>query len=249
MAVEWSKKVKDCLYEVRTAGATRRLYTNNVFHSQYNPNNVMQGGIWDLLILPAFGYPLNTIQRVLVLGVGGGTVLHQLQRYLKPKNIIGIELNPLHIFVAKKYFAVKHRTIQLIEADAIQWLENYNGEKFDLIIDDLFGHQEGNAERAIKVNKKWSAILLNNLAADGLLVINFGSNNELKNSALLAYKKIFSQLKSIMRLTLAQYDNAIGVFSKININTKVMQANFEDAAGIKTFSLKKKLEYRKRLFK
>ncbi len=249
MAVEWSKKVKDCLYEVRTAGATRRLYTNNVFHSQYNPNNVMQGGIWDLLILPAFGYPLNTIQRVLVLGVGGGTVLHQLQRYLKPKNIIGIELNPLHIFVAKKYFAVKHRTIQLIEADAIQWLENYNGEKFDLIIDDLFGHQEGNAERAIKVNKKWSAILLNNLAADGLLVINFGSNNELKNSALLAYKKIFSQLKSIMRLTLAQYDNAIGVFSKININTKVMQANFERAAGIKAFSLKKKLEYRKRLFK
>ncbi len=249
MAIKWLKKINDCLYEVRTAGATQRLYTNNVFHSQYNPKKVMQGGIWDLLILPAFAYPANKIQRVLVLGVGGGTVLHQLQRYLDPENIIGIELNSIHLFVAKKYFLVKHPSIQLIEADAIQWLENYTGAKFDLIIDDLFGHQDGEAERAIKVNKKWSATLLNQLESDGLLVINFGSANELKNCALLAYKKLFNQFKSIMRLTLVQYDNTIGVFSKVNINTKVMQFNFESAAGIKPSSLKKKINYRVKLFK
>lgn len=249
MAIKWSKKINDCLYEVRTAGATRRLYTNNVFHSQYNPNKVIQGGVWDLLALPAFSYPSNKIQRILVLGVGGGAVIQQLQRYLNPEKIIGIELNPLHLFVAKKYFGVKHPSIHLIEDDAIQWLENYKGEKFDLIIDDLFGHHNGEAERAVKINKKWSGILLHSLEEDGLLIINFGSNNELKNSALLAYKKLSNQFKSIFRLTLAQYDNAIGIFSKKNINTKIMQSNFESITGIKQQSLKKKINYRVKLFK
>jgi len=249
MAIEWSKKTKDCFYEVRTAGATRRLYTNNVFHSQYNPNKVFQGGVWDLLSLPAFAYPADKIQRVLVLGVGGGTVLKQLQNYLNPESIIGIELNALHLFVAKKYFGLKHHSIQLIEADAIAWLENYKGEQFDLIIDDLFGHQDGEAERVIKLNKYWSNLLLKHLSADGLLVVNFGSNNELKNSALLAYKKLYKTFCSIFRLSLEQYENAIGVFAKSNITIQNMQSNFETLTKIKKGSLKKKIKYRVTIFK
>ncbi len=249
MAIKWSKKINGCHYEVRTAGATCRLYTNNVFHSQYNPNKVMQGGIWDLLTLPAFAYPENKIQRVLVLGVGGGTVINQLQHYLKPESITGIELNPVHLFVAKKYFSVKHPSIKLIESDAIQWLENYKGKKFDLIIDDLFGHQDGNADRVIKVNKKWSSVLLNSLSDDGLLIINFADNNEIKNSALLVYKKLFNQFKSVLRLTLEQYENAIGVFSKKELQLKTMQFNFENAAAIKQRELKKKIKYRSKFFK
>ena len=249
MAIEWSKKVNDCLYEVRTAGATRRLYTNNVFHSQYNPNKVLQGGVWDLLALPAFSCPRDTIQRVLVLGVGGGTVIKQLQCYLNPEKIIGIELNPLHLFVAKKYFGLKRASIQLIEDDAIHWLENYKGKKFDLIIDDLFGHHKGEAERVIKLNKQWAGILLNNLSPEGLLVINFGSGSEFRNNAFLAYKKLSRQFKSILSLTLKQYDNVIGVFSKCDIIEKTMQFNFETLTGIKKNGLKKKLNYRLKVFK
>ena len=249
MAIEWSKKINDCLYEVRTAGATRRLYTNNVFHSQYNPNRVMQGGVWDLLALPAFCCPAQQIQRVLVLGVGGGTVIKQLQRYIKPKTITGIELNKIHLFVARKYFGVKHPSIQLIKADATKWLKNYHGEPFDLIIDDLFGHHQGEAERVIKLNKQWSAILLQHIRCNGLLVVNFGSNNEMKNSALLAYKKFYNQFQSVLGLTLQQYENAIGVFSKENIDIKNMQLRFEQAANIKQHTLKKKIKYSTRLFK
>ncbi len=249
MAIKWSKKVNDCLYEVRTAGATKRLYTNNVFHSQYNSNKILQGGVWDLLALPAFAYPCGKIQRVLVLGVGGGTVIRQLQRYLSPENITGIELNPVHLFVAKKYFGLKDPSIQLIEDNAIQWLENYKGDKFDLIIDDLFGHHDGEAERVIKLNKQWASVLLTALDPDGLLVVNFGCGNEFRNNALLVYKKLTNQFKSIFRLTLDQYENAIGVFSKRNIKTKIMQTSFENTAGIKQHSLKIKIKYRTKVFK
>jgi len=56
---------------VRSAGYSLRLYTDGVFHTQYNPGNPLTGHIWDLLMLPAFFYEPDTIKRVLVLGVGG----------------------------------------------------------------------------------------------------------------------------------------------------------------------------------
>ncbi len=249
MAVEWSKQAGATYYEVRSAGATRRLYTNKVFHSQYNPNKAVQGGIWDLLALPAFGYPAGSIKRILVLGVGGGTVLRQLQQFLGPEKITGLELNKVHLFVAKKFFAVKHKSIELIEADAIGWLGNYQGEKFDMIIDDLFGHYQGEAERVIKVNKGWAQTLMAHLTAEGLLVVNFGSNNELKNSAFIAYKKYFKQFKSIFRLSKPEYDNAIGVFAKTAINNKKMREKFFIKTGLNTNSKMKMLAYQLKVLK
>ena len=249
MAVEWFKTTNDCHYEVRSAGATRRLYTNKVFHSQYNPKKIIQGGVWDLLYLPAFCFTEDKIQRVLVLGVGGGTVLQQLHRYIAPRKITGIELNPVHLFVAKKFFGLKHQSFELIEADAISWIEKYKGEKFDLIIDDLFGHHNGEADRVIVVNKAWATTLLRQLNPDGMLIINFGSNTELKNSALVAYKKLFNQFKSVFRLTLSQYENAIGVFSKAKVNDKEMRNNFNKVTGMKVKSEISKLNYKVKVFK
>ena len=48
-------------------------------------------------MLPAFFYEKGTIERVLVLGVGGGSVIRLLHRYIEPDEIIGIELSPTHI--------------------------------------------------------------------------------------------------------------------------------------------------------
>ncbi|QKQ25565.1 hypothetical protein [Candidatus Reidiella endopervernicosa] len=57
MALLWYRKEGESRYEVRSAGATRRLYTNGVFHSQYNPNRPISGSVWGLLMLPALYYP------------------------------------------------------------------------------------------------------------------------------------------------------------------------------------------------
>ena len=76
MAVIWSKTTKDTHFEVRRAGRSVRLYSNGVFHSQYNPANPISGTVWDLLLLPAFFRPTGTIRRALVRKgyiVRGGT--------------------------------------------------------------------------------------------------------------------------------------------------------------------------------
>ena len=90
-------------YQVRTAGRTRRLYTNGVFHSQYNPANPVTGHVWDLLMIPAFFHAPDSVQRVLVLGVGGGAVIGLLRRFVSPAAVVGFELSPLHVFVARRF--------------------------------------------------------------------------------------------------------------------------------------------------
>ncbi|GAB3106743.1 class I SAM-dependent methyltransferase [Aestuariicella hydrocarbonica] len=177
MALIWQKQVthagKTTQYEVRNAGRTRRLYTNGVFHSQYSPSRPVAGSVWDLLLLPAFFHRPGLINRVLVLGVGGGAVLKQLQYFLQPEVIVGVELNPVHIQVAKRFFKVTGDEFELVCADALEWLEQYQGPPFDLIIDDLFGEEGGEPCRAVAADEAWCALLKKHLMDSGSVAINF----------------------------------------------------------------------------
>lgn len=246
MALLWQKTINNTKYEVRTAGKTRRLYTDGVFHSQYNPSRTVTGGIWDLLTLPALFYPANTIQRVLLLGVGGGAAIHQLQHYIKPKEIIGVELNSVHIMLAKRFFGLTHKHVQLEHADAIVWLENYSGPPFDMIIEDLFGEEKGEPVRAIKANKAWFETLNKHLADDGILVMNFISHNDLKNCAAISYKKTANYFNSRFELTRNHYENAIGAFLKSTSSSLQLRKNIKNIAALNKSN---KIDFKLRKFK
>lgn len=216
MAIVWQKKVSskntvDC-YEVRSAGRTRRLYTNGVFHSQYNPYRPVAGSVWDLLLLPAFFHPVGLIKRVLVLGVGGGAVMKQLEHFLKPDLILGVELNPVHLQVAKRFFNVKGQRFELIEADAVQWLKNYQGPRFDLIIDDLFGEEQGEPCRAVSVDEGWCNVLRRNVADSGSVVINFDTPKVMKDCFWLKQKS--SSWQQAYQFTTPLYSNCIALFTQ-----------------------------------
>ncbi|HEY9149150.1 MAG TPA: hypothetical protein VIQ22_09060 [Gammaproteobacteria bacterium] len=224
MAILWSKQEGDTRYEVRTAGNSRRLYTNGVFHSQYNPKAPVTGSVWDLLMLPAFFAP-QRIRRVLVLGVGGGAVIRQLNHFLSPELIVGVELNPVHLEVARDYFAVEAQNVELHQADAIVWSRQYRGEPFDLIIEDLFGDNGGDPQRAIEADASWMRLLLKRLAPQGTLVINFGSGQELKQCGWFAAVAIRERFPAAFRLTTPLYENVIGAFLRAPAQAHELRRN------------------------
>ncbi|MCI0507626.1 MAG: methyltransferase domain-containing protein [Gammaproteobacteria bacterium] len=228
MAVIWQRKVNGTRYEVRMAGRTRRLYTNGVFHSQFNPGQPVSGSLWDLLMLPAFFYPREKIRRILVLGVGGGAVIQQFQHFLQPAHMTGVELNPNHLYVARRFFNVRQDNIELVHADAVQWVSEYGREKFDLIIDDLFGEQGGEPVRAVAADAAWFRKLSRLLTKDGILVINFVSGRQLKQSAYFSDETIRTQFKSAFQFTAPQYENAIGVFCKPGLTQRHLYGNLRD---------------------
>jgi spermidine synthase len=225
MAILWQKNLDGTRYEVRTAGKTHRLYTNGVFHSQYHPDRATTGGIWDLLMLPAFFQQPHKIQRVLVLGVGGGAVIRQLHRYVQPKRIIGVELNPVHLDVARRFFGVNDKIAELHQAEAVEWLEYYDGPPFDMIIEDLFGEQNGEPVRAVKADINWCTALSRHLARDGVLVMNFIDIGEMRQSECLNKQHLAKRFKSAFQFTLPLYENVIVALLKTEANARTLHKN------------------------
>lgn len=232
MALVWQKNVDGKRYEVRSAGQTRRLYTDGVFHSQYNPSAPVTGSVWDLLMLPAFFYPRGVIKRVLVLGVGGGTVLRQLNHFLQPEQIIGIELNPVHLQVARKHFKVEGPNVQLVEGDGGEWLYHYRDEPFDMIIDDLFGEDEGEPQRAVAADSDWVSTLFANLGKQGVITANFASGNELRQSAFVSRAKIARRFNSAFQLTTPYNENAVGAFLRIPATGQQLRDHLRQVPGL-----------------
>jgi len=223
MALVWQHRERqdddsECLYQVRSAGRTRRLYSNGVFHSQYNPRRPVAGSVWDLLLLPAFMQRLGSVQRVLVLGVGGGAVIKQLQYFLNPEELLGVELNPVHLEVAERFFEVAGPGLELIKGDAVVWLKAYRGPKFDLIIDDLFGEIDGQPTRAVTADERWCRQLLNHLATDGALVMNFDEATGLSQCAFLdkssAVLKGQARWRRAWCFSTPLYANVVACFSR-----------------------------------
>lgn len=214
MTVLWQKKRGNIHYKVTRAGASTRLYTNGIFHSQYNSRQPVAGNLWDLLFLPTLMHPHpNAIERVLVLGVGGGAVIKQLQHFLSPSQILGVDLDPVHLQIARRFFQVTQSNVELIQAEAKAWLAQYTGEPFDVIVEDLFmgragPHGQVEPVRAIPANAAWLDCLAANLKEEGVLVMNFESGYSLGRSAckLALSNNTFS---SAYRLFCPRYENII----------------------------------------
>jgi spermidine synthase len=228
----WERRVGATLYQVRSAGRTRRLYTNGVLHTQYNPRRPVTGSVWDLLFLAAYFQPPGSLRRVLVLGVGGGAVIRQLQRFVRPETIVGVDLSAVHLSVARRFFDVRGAGLSLERADAVDWVENYRGAGFDLIVDDLFGDCDGEPQRAVLTDTRWVDSLERCLNPDGMVVSNFASSLELDVSAFVADPVRRRRFASAFRLTTPQNYNAVGVFLRRRTTTAELRRRLRRVAEL-----------------
>jgi len=242
MALIWQRQLGPVLYQIRTAGGSKRLYSNGVLHTQYNPAKILGGGVWDLLTMAAMFQPKAAMQ-ILVLGVGGGAVIGQLKQLLPQANMIGIDLDANHLSLASQQFGINGRGITLLEADAKLWLHYYKGPKFDLIIDDLFGHYDGEATRAFPVDESWVALLLNHLELAGSLAVNFESPSQRRASWLYASPVARTRFSGRFALGLALYENCIGVWTASRHKPAVLRDNLMTYSGLNEQQLKKSCDY------
>ena len=211
MAVVFSKKLDGVRYEVRTAGRSVRLYTDGVMHTQYHPAWRLTRGVWDLLALPALALP--RVQRVLLLGVGGGAAIHLLRHWCPGVAIVGVELNPVHLQLARRYFGLRSRDVELVAGDARDYVEQYKGPPFDMVIEDLFGGS-GFPDRSFAADYRWCTALGKLVQPDGALVINTLSLAQLRETALLSDQRLRRQWATALRLTMPAYANNVGVFCR-----------------------------------
>jgi spermidine synthase len=244
MAILWQKRSNGALYEVRSAGRTRRLYTDGIFHSQFNPANPVTGSVWDLLLLPAFFHRPEALRRVLVLGVGGGAVVRQLLHFIRPETVVGVELEPLHLQVARRFFGLRRKGVALHCADARAWVHSYGGPPFDLVIEDLFGGLNGEPVRAIAADTAWFDALGRLLALDGTLVMNFPTAGALRECAYCADKAVRRRWRSAFRLTNSKDENAVGAFLRTPAQSRTLRTRLSTIPTLDPRRKSSRLDYR-----
>ena len=244
MAILWQNNVGDRHYQLRHSGTSLRLYTNGVFHSQFNPNYPLGGHIWDLLVLPALFAP-QKIKRILVLGLGGGAAVRTLQYLLPGRHLTAVEIDSTHIYIARRHFGLKsNNNTTLIRADAMDWLHKYRGEKFDFILDDLFIDDSGNPDRAVSVNNHWFHQLRKHLTPHGVIAINFDSLGAWKKSALAHDVSGSRSFPNRFSLSQPGYENRIIAFLKQNHVAKDLDNNLQTLEKNLKKGLRRRLNFK-----
>lgn len=80
-------------------------------------------------------------QNILLLGLGGGTVVKMLQKKFPDTHITAVEIDPVMITIAKKYFKIKPSSkLKIVQADAFKFVttNNLQPNSYNLILVDLF---------------------------------------------------------------------------------------------------------------
>ena len=116
---------------------TRSLYLNMMTFPQTRwwKSEILTHEYYDDFLL---GPVINEGRRVLFLGVAGGVALLQMTAVWSNISVVGVELDPLVIDVARRYFGLdREPRIKLVAADA-RWFVDHSLERFDVAAVDLF---------------------------------------------------------------------------------------------------------------
>lgn len=101
--------------------------------------NYSYGTLVDVLLYGLDSIPTYTADSVLLLGMGGGSIIPPLrEKYNYHGPIDAVELDPIVIDLAKEEFNIEaDKKVTIIEADAWNYVENCK-KQYSLIIVDIF---------------------------------------------------------------------------------------------------------------
>lgn len=243
MAVVWRDTRDGVCYEVRSQGRTLRLYANGVQHSEFHPKRLVTGSVWDLLWLPGFFHRKKKALRVLVLGLGGGSLVPPIRALFDPCDFHAVELDALHLHVAQNIFSVDDFSLQCHHANAVDFVQSWDGEPFDLVIEDLFAPSDRTVSRAVKASGRWFGALSKLVSPDGVLVMNFGDWAEYKRSWCAGHGAMRGW-SNRFRLSTPDCHNAVMVWTREAQETAVLRRRLHEHANLSAELDAGRLDYR-----
>jgi spermidine synthase len=166
----YSVKDNDDTISVIDYGEERALKLNNVVYSRLNKKSIYTGSYWDYFTpLPAlFNNP-----RILMIGLGGGTVAFQLKKIFGKKVTIDIvEISRKMVEAAKYFLPVKLDKVSIIVDDGVKYIKTRH-DFYDIIILDAY---EGDHIPQPFFEDEFISAAHSALKSEGVLAINYALN-------------------------------------------------------------------------
>ncbi|MGB5598345.1 MAG: fused MFS/spermidine synthase [Thiothrix litoralis] len=109
-------------------------------------------------------------KRVLILGLGGGSLVTALHRHIPGIHITAVELRATVIELAHRYFQMpRSKRLQIIQQDADEFLNSHELRKVDVVFADLY---HGDGVDQVQLRTDFIARCADALKEDGWLVLN-----------------------------------------------------------------------------
>jgi len=116
---------------------------------------------------------LPSVDKCLILGLGGGSVARLVKRYWPQAKITGVDVDPVMVEMGKKYLGLGEVRMKTIIGDAFEFINHLpstiNHRQYDLILVDTY-----NGDRYPKKleSEKFLKLVAKSLAPSGVVVFN-----------------------------------------------------------------------------
>jgi len=177
---------------------------DGTFASFHRAGSVSTGSVWDAIAAGLLALPPARRRRVLVLGLGAGSVA-RLVRALAPRaQIVGVEFDPEIIEVSRKYFGLDGLDLDVQIGDAYAYLK-HSRRRFDAILEDVFVGSGDAVQKPEWLPQPGHLLAARCLAPGGVLV-----SNALDEASFVSWS-LRSLFPSVVQIEVEDYDNRVFV--------------------------------------
>lgn len=132
------------------------------------------------------------LERVVVIGLGGGSLSSYMARHLPDVPVTVLELDPVVIATAKAYFGVPARdTVRILEGDGRLLLKDQE-PGISLIAIDAF---RGDTVPFHMITKEFMQLAYDKLAPGGVLTWNINPQNALAKATVVTLGSVFDEVR------------------------------------------------------
>jgi spermidine synthase len=135
-------------------------------------------------------YPQSR-QKVLMLGLGGGSIATYLARFLPEASITAVEVDPGVIAAAKTYFGLRESDRMRFQASDGRVFLNRNRETYDLVLVDAY---RGGYVPFHLLTREFYSLVKDRLAPAGAAAFNVHDGTKLYASTLKTLSQVFPAL-------------------------------------------------------
>jgi len=162
--------------------------------------HIMGGGLWQVggPVATIWKHALNQLNfvpsKILILGLGGGTIASLVRKKWPESEIDGVDVDPVIIDLGNKYLGLKKHSVNQIVADGFLFLEN-NKTKYDLICVDTY---QGDSYPEKFESPDFLRLVKKSLSKNGLSVVNrlyYGKHRAKADRFEKSLSEIFSEVE------------------------------------------------------
>jgi spermidine synthase len=204
MARSYARRPREERPRVRIddTGGTRALVVDETFASSYRPGEIATHCVWDAIAAPLLWLAPKRRRRILLLGLGGGSVARIARALAPDAEIVGIEFDAEVVRLSRAHLDLDALDLKIEIADAFAWLKTAKG-RFDAILEDIFIGHGDDVHKPDWIPEPGHGLALARLARGGIFV-----SNTLDESAAVA-RFLRTSLPALVSIETEDYDNRV----------------------------------------